>query len=346
MKNYIFRFEKCQIVKKLWHRESGKGCPMNLLVTGGAGFIGSNFILYWLRQHPADRIVCLDKLTYAGHVSTLAPVWDRPNFRFVQADIGDPAAVGRLFAEEHPDVVVNFAAESHVDRSIADPTLFYRTNVLGTVTLLEACRQYGVRRFHQISTDEVYGALPLEGGRAFTETSPLRPSSPYSSSKAAAELAALAYFRTYGVPVTVSRSSNNYGRYQYPEKLIPRIIQLALRNEPLPVYGDGRNVRDWLAVEDHCRALDLVLHRGRVGEIYNVGGGNERSNLEVVRLICRTLGKPESRIRFVEDRKGHDRRYALDCAKIREELGWEPRTELEEGMQKTIEWYEEEYGER
>ena len=217
---------------------------------------------------------------------------------------------------------------------------------MGTVTLLEACRQYGVRRFHQISTDEVYGALPLEGGRAFTETSPLRPSSPYSSSKAAADLAALAYFRTYGVPVTVSRSSNNYGRYQYPEKLIPRMTQLALRNEPLPVYGDGRNVRDWLAVEDHCRALDLVLHRGWVGEIYNVGGGNERSNLEVVRLICRTLGKPESRIRFVEDRKGHDRRYALDCAKIREELGWEPRTELEEGMQKTIEWYEEEYGER
>ena len=231
---------------------------MTVIVTGGAGFIGGNYIHYHLGAHPEDRVICVDKLTYAGHVSTLAPVWDRPDFRFVQADIGDPAAVGRLFAEEHPDVVVNFAAESHVDRSIADPTLFYRTNVLGTVTLLEACRQYGVRRFHQISTDEVYGELPLKGGRAVTETSPLRPSSPYSSSKAAADLAALAYFRTYGVPVTVSRSSNNYGRYQYPEKLIPRMIQLALRNEPLPVYGDGRNVRDWLAVEDHCRALDLV----------------------------------------------------------------------------------------
>ena len=316
---------------------------MNVLVTGGAGFIGSNFILYWMRQHPEDRIVCLDKLTYAGNLSSLATVRGTQRFEFIQGDICDAAEVQDIFAEKGPDVVVNFAAESHVDRSIADPMVFYWTNVLGTVTLLEACRKEGVR-FHQVSTDEVYGDLPLAGGRAFTETSPLRPSSPYSSSKASGDLIALAYWRTYGVPVTVSRSSNNFGRYQYPEKLIPRMIRLALQDRLLPVYGDGRNVRDWLYVEDHCRALDLILHGGRAGEVYNVGGGNGWSNLEMVRLICRTLGKPESRIRFVADRKGHDRRYALDCSKIRAELGWRPEAEFEREMRETIEWYEEEYG--
>lgn len=271
---------------------------------------------------------------------------NQPNFSFVKVDICDREAIYRLFAAERPDMVVNFAAESHVDRSIDSPSIFYQTNVLGTVTLLEACRIYGIKRFQQVSTDEVYGDLPLSAAApGFKETDQLRPSSPYSSSKAAADLAVLSYHRTYGIPVTISRSSNNYGRFQHPEKLIPKMIQLALKKKPLPLYGDGSNVRDWLYVHDHCRAIDMILQHGRVGEIYNVGSGEERSNLEIVHLICRILNKPESLIQFVEDRKGHDVRYSLDISKIRNELGWSPETAFDVGMAKTIQWYEEEYGE-
>ena len=271
---------------------------------------------------------------------------NQPNFSFVKADICDREAIYRLFAAERPDMVVNFAAESHVDRSIDSPSIFYQTNVLGTVTLLEACRIYGIKRFQQVSTDEVYGDLPLSAAApGFKETDQLRPSSPYSSSKAAADLAVLSYHRTYGIPVTISRSSNNYGRFQHPEKLIPKMIQFALKKKPLPLYGDGSNVRDWLYVDDHCRAIDMILQHGRVGEIYNVGAGEERSNLEIVHLICRILNKPESLIQFVEDRKGHDVRYSLDVSKIRNELGWCPETAFDVGMAKTIQWYEEEYGE-
>ena len=271
---------------------------------------------------------------------------NQPNFSFVKADICDREAIYRLFAAERPDMVVNFAAESHVARSIDSPSIFYQTNVLGTVTLLEACRIYGIKRFQQVSTDEVYGDLPLSAAApGFKETDQLRPSSPYSSSKAAADLAVLSYHRTYGIPVTISRSSNNYGRFQHPEKLIPKMIQFALKKKPLPLYGDGSNVRDWLYVHDHCRAIDMILQHGRVGEIYNVGAGEERSNLEIVHLICRILNKPESLIQFVEDRKGHDVRYSLDVSKIRNELGWCPETAFDVGMAKTIQWYEEEYGE-
>lgn len=288
----------------------------------------------------------LDKLTYAGNLCTLRPIMNQPNFSFVKVDICDREAIYRLFAAERPDMVVNFAAESHVDRSIDSPSIFYQTNVLGTVTLLEACRIYGIKRFQQVSTDEVYGDLPLSAAApGFKETDQLRPSSPYSSSKAAADLAVLSYYRTYGIPVTISRSSNNYGRFQHPEKLIPKMIQLALKKKPLPLYGDGSNVRDWLYVHDHCRAIDMILQHGRVGEIYNVGSGEERSNLEIVHLICRILNKPESLIQFVEDRKAHDIRYSLDVSKIHNELGWSPETAFDVGMAKTIQWYEEEYGE-
>ena len=313
---------------------------MTIIVTGGAGFIGSNFIFYMLKQHPEDRIVCLDKLTYAGNLSTLAPVMDNANFRFVKEDICDRAAVNRLFEEEHPDIVVNFAAESHVDRSIENPGVFLQTNILGTAVLMDACRQYGISRFHQVSTDEVYGDLPLDRpDLLFTEETPIHTSSPYSSSKASADLLALAYHRTYGLPVTVSRCSNNYGPSQVPEKLIPLMIANALSDKPLPVYGDGRNVRDWLYVEDHCKAIDLILRGGRVGEVYNIGGHNEKQNIEIVKLICHVLGKPESLIKHVTDRKGHDMRYAIDPAKVHHELGWLPETKFEDGIQKTIQWY-------
>ncbi len=319
---------------------------MKILITGGAGFIGSNFIFHMLKNHPNDCIICLDKLTYAGNLCTLRPIMNQPNFSFVKVNICDREAIYRLFADERPDMVVNFAAESHVDRSIDSPSIFYQTNVLGTVTLLEACRTYGIKRFQQVSTDEVYGDLPLSAAApGFKETDQLRPSSPYSSSKAAADLAVLSYHRTYGIPVTISRSSNNYGRFQHPEKLIPKMMQLALKNKPLPLYGDGSNVRDWLYVDDHCRAIDMILQHGRVGEIYNVGSGEERSNLEIVHLICRSLNKTESLIQFVEDRKGHDVRYSLDVSKIHNELGWSPETAFDVGMAKTIQWYEEEYGE-
>ena len=313
---------------------------MNIIITGGAGFIGSNFVFHMLREHPQDRVICLDKLTYAGNLSTLAPVMGQDNFRFVKADICDRDAVYSLFAEEHPDVVVNFAAESHVDRSIENPAIFLETNIMGTAVLMDACRKYGIQRYHQVSTDEVYGDLPLDRPDLFfTETTPIHTSSPYSSSKASADLLVLAYHRTYGLPVTISRCSNNYGPYHFPEKLIPLMIINALHDKPLPVYGDGLNVRDWLYVEDHCRAIDLILQKGRVGEVYNVGGHNEMKNIDIVKLICKALGKPESLIHHVTDRKGHDRRYAIDPTKIHEELGWLPETKFADGIKKTIQWY-------
>lgn len=313
---------------------------MTILVTGGAGFIGANFIFYMLREHPEHRIVCIDKLTYAGNLKTLAPVMENPSFRFARADICDRAAVYALFEEERPEVVVNFAAESHVDRSIEDPGIFLQTNVLGTGVMMDASRKYGVRRYHQVSTDEVYGDLPLDRpDMLFTEQTPIHTSSPYSSSKAGADLLALAYYRTYGLPVTVSRCSNNYGPYQFPEKLIPLMIANALSDKPLPVYGEGMNVRDWLYVDDHCRAIDLILQKGRVGEVYNIGGHNEMRNIDIVKLICAQLGKPESLITYVTDRKGHDQRYAIDPAKIHGELGWLPETPFAEGIKKTIDWY-------
>ncbi|MGN0768028.1 MAG: dTDP-glucose 4,6-dehydratase, partial [Christensenellales bacterium] len=294
---------------------------MNIFVTGGAGFIGSNFVFYMLKKHPSYRIVCIDSLTYAGNLKTLLPVLDNPSFRFVKADITDRDAMYALFEEEKPDAVVNFAAESHVDRSILYPDVFLKTNVLGTQVLLDACRKFGTPRFHQVSTDEVYGDLPLDRPDTFfTETTPLRASSPYSASKASADLLTLAYWRTYRTPVTLSRCSNNYGPYQFPEKLIPLMIANATAGKPLPVYGDGKNVRDWLFVEDHCAAIDLILQKGRLGEVYNVGGHNEKNNLEVVNTIIEEVGKGE--IRFVADRAGHDRRYAIDPEKISTELGW------------------------
>ena len=313
---------------------------MTILVTGGAGFIGSNFIFYLLKKYPANRIVCLDKLTYAGNLSTLSCVLEERNFRFVRLDICDREGVFRLFEEERPDIVVNFAAESHVDRSILDPGIFLQTNILGTATLMDACRKFGIRRFHQVSTDEVYGDLPLtRPDLFFTEATPLHTSSPYSASKASADLLVLAYHKTYRLPVTISRCSNNYGPYQFPEKLIPLTIVNALHEKPLPVYGTGENVRDWLYVEDHCKAIDLILHKGREGEVYNVGGHNERKNIDIVRLICKALGKSESLITYVADRKGHDMRYAIDPTKIHTELGWLPETKIEDGIQKTIQWY-------
>ena len=313
---------------------------MTIIVTGGAGFIGSNFIFHMLKAHPDDRIVCVDKLTYAGNLSTLAPVMEEPNFRFVKLDICDKAGVQQVFEEEHPDIVVNFAAESHVDRSIEDPDIFLQTNILGTATLMNACRKYGIRRYHQVSTDEVYGDLPLDRPDLFfTENTPLHTSSPYSSSKAGADLLVLAYHRTYGLPVTISRCSNNYGPYHFPEKLIPLMIVNALHDKPLPVYGTGENVRDWLYVEDHCKAIDLIIRKGREGEVYNVGGHNEMRNIDIVKLICKELGKPESLITFVADRKGHDMRYAIDPTKIHTELGWLPETKFADGIKKTIRWY-------
>ena len=313
---------------------------MTIIVTGGAGFIGSNFVFHMLQVHPDYRIVCLDKLTYAGNLSTLEPVLQQDNFRFVKADICDRQAVDKLFQEEKPDIVVNFAAESHVDRSIENPGIFLETNIMGTAVLMDACRKYGIQRYHQVSTDEVYGDLPLDRPDLFfTEETPLHTSSPYSSSKASADLLVMAYYRTYGLPVTISRCSNNYGPYHFPEKLIPLMIANALADKPLPVYGNGENVRDWLYVEDHCRAIDLIIHAGKVGEVYNVGGHNEKRNIDIVRIICQELCKPESLIVHVEDRKGHDRRYAIDPAKIHRELGWLPETKFEDGIKKTIKWY-------
>ena len=313
---------------------------MKIIVTGGAGFIGGKFVHHMVNKYPEYQIINLDLLTYAGNLETLKPVEDKPNYKFVHGDIADRDFVFKLFEEEKPDIVVNFAAESHVDRSITDPEAFVRTNVMGTTTLLDACRTYGIKRYHQVSTDEVYGDLPLDRPDLFfTETTPLHTSSPYSSSKASADLFVLAYHRTYGLPVTVSRCSNNYGPYHFPEKLIPLMIANALNDKPLPVYGKGENVRDWLYVEDHCKAIDLIIHKGRVGEVYNIGGHNEMKNIDIVKIICKELGKPESLITYVTDRKGHDMRYAIDPTKIHNELGWLPETKFADGIKKTIRWY-------
>ena len=313
---------------------------MNIIVTGGAGFIGANFVYYELEKHPEDRIICLDKLTYAGNLETLEDAMKNSNFRFVKGDIADKKCVEKLFEEEKPDIVVNFAAESHVDRSIEDPGIFLKTNILGTQVLMDACRKYGIKRYHQVSTDEVYGDLPLDRlDLFFTEETPIHTSSPYSSSKAGADLLVLAYHRTFGLPVTITRCSNNYGPYHFPEKLIPLMISRALADESLPVYGKGENVRDWLYVKDHCAAIDLVMREGKVGEVYNVGGHNEKSNLEVVKIILEKLGKPESLITYVTDRPGHDMRYAIDPTKIHNELGWLPETKFEDGIENTIKWY-------
>jgi len=313
---------------------------MKIIVTGGAGFIGGNYIHIMLEKHPEDEIICVDALTYAGNMETLEPVLKKTNFKFVKADIADRSAVYSLFATEKPDIVINFAAESHVDRSLLNPELFLQTNIIGTSVLLDACRKYGIKRYHQVSTDEVYGDLPLDRPDLFfTEETPLHTSSPYSASKASADLLVLAYYRTFGVPVTISRCSNNYGPYHFPEKLIPLIIINALNNKPLPIYGTGENVRDWLYVEDHCAAIDLIVRHGRVGEVYNIGGHNEKTNLQVVQAILKELGKGEESICYVADRLGHDRRYAIDPTKIKNKLGWEPKTGFDEGIKKTIIWY-------
>ena len=313
---------------------------MNIVVTGGADFIGANFVYYMLKNHPADRIICYDKLTYAGNMETLAKAMTKEKFKFVRGDIADRQSVYKLFEQEKPDVVVNFAAESHVDRSIENPEIFLQTNIIGTSILLDACRKYGIDRYHQVSTDEVYGDLPLDRPDLFfTETTNLHTSSPYSASKASADLLVMAYHRTYKIPVTISRCSNNYGPFHFPEKLIPLMIINALSDKKLPVYGDGRNVRDWLFVKDHCAAIDLILRKGRVGEVYNIGGHNERANIDVVKTILKQLGKSEDQIEYVTDRKGHDRRYAIDPTKIHEELGWLPETKFEDGIKETVQWY-------
>ena len=314
---------------------------MNIMVTGGAGFIGANFIYYQLEHHPKDRIICFDALTYAGNLETLKSALEQANFRFVRGDIADRDAVEKLFVEKKPDIIVNFAAESHVDRSIENPEIFLRTNIIGTQVLMDACRKYGVKRFHQVSTDEVYGDLPLDRSDLFFyEDTPIHTSSPYSASKASADLIVLAYFRTYKLPVSITRCSNNYGPYHFPEKLIPLMISRALADESLPVYGKGENIRDWLYVEDHCSAIDLVMRdEGSVGEVYNIGGHNEKTNLEVVKTILHHLHKPESLIKYVTDRPGHDMRYAIDPTKIHNRLGWLPKTSFEEGIEKTIQWY-------
>ncbi len=313
---------------------------MKILVTGGAGFIGVNFVYYMLEKYPDYDIVCLDALTYAGNLKSLDEAMKNEKFTFVKGSISDKEFVDSLFAKEKFDTVVNFAAESHVDRSIENPFIFLETNIMGTACLLEASKKYGVTRFHQVSTDEVYGDLPLDRPDLFfTEETPIHTSSPYSSSKASADLLCLAFHRTYGLPVTVSRCSNNYGPYQFPEKLIPLMIVRAQENQSLPVYGEGLNVRDWLYVEDHCKAIDLIIHNGRVGEVYNVGGHNEKPNIEVVRTLLKALDKPESLITYVKDRAGHDLRYAIDPTKISTELGWLPETKFEDGMERTIRWY-------
>ena len=309
------------------------------LITGGAGFIGGNYLHLMTKKYPEDRFVCLDALTYAGNLETLQPISELQNFRFVHGDIRDRNLVYSLFEEEKFDYVINFAAESHVDRSIENPQIFLETNIIGTSVLLDASKKYDVKRYHQVSTDEVYGDLPLDRpDLLFKEDTPLHTSSPYSSSKAGADLLVLAYSRTYSLPVTISRCSNNYGPYQFPEKMIPLMIQKASRDEKLPVYGDGKNVRDWLHVFDHCHAIDMIVRHGKDGEIYNVGGHNERSNIEVVKTILKALNKDEDLISYVKDRLGHDRRYAIDPSKIEKELGWRPQYTFDTGIVQTIKW--------
>lgn len=309
---------------------------MKLLVTGGAGFIGSNFVLYMLREHPEYQIINVDALTYAGNLENLKAIEGNPNHTFVKADIADTATMDRLVADG-VDVIVNFAAESHVDRSILEPEIFVKTNVVGTQVLLDVAKKYNITKFVQVSTDEVYGSLGDTG--LFTEETPITPNSPYSASKAGGDLLVRAYHETFGLPVNITRCSNNYGPFQFPEKLIPLIISRSLADEALPVYGDGLNIRDWLYVEDHCSAIDLVIHEGKNGEVYNIGGNNERTNIHIVKTILEQLGKPESLIKYVEDRLGHDRRYGIDPTKIMNELGWKPKHNFETGIKETIQWY-------
>ncbi len=314
---------------------------MKILVTGGAGFIGGNFCHYMVNKYANYEIVCIDALTYAGNMETLAPIMDKPNFKFVHGDITDRNLIFDLFKEENFDIIVNFAAESHVDRSIENPEIFLKTNILGTQVLMDASKEFGVKRYHQVSTDEVYGDLPLDRPDLFfTEETPLHTSSPYSSSKAGADLLVGAYHRTYGLPTTISRCSNNYGPYHFPEKLIPLTLIKVMADEKVPVYGTGENVRDWLHVLDHCSAIDLIIHKGEIGEVYNVGGHNERTNLEVVKTIINSLGKSEELITYVTDRKGHDLRYAIDPTKL-EKLGWKPTYNFDTGIVETIKWYQE-----
>ncbi len=313
---------------------------MKIVVTGGAGFIGTNFIYYELKNHPSDEIICLDNLTYAGNIENLREAFTHLNFKFIKVDIADTLKIDEIFDKYRPDIVINFAAESHVDRSISDPEIFARTNILGTQNLMNACKKYNVLRFHQVSTDEVYGDLPLDRpDLLFKEDSPLKASSPYSASKASADLMVMAYYRTFNLPVTISRCSNNYGPYQHKEKLIPLMINNAMNNDKLPIYGDGKNVRDWIYVEDHCSAIDTIVRKGTVGEIYNVGSNSEKTNLEIVDTILNSLNKSKKLITFVADRPGHDLRYAIDCEKIKKELCWCAMTSFNEGMRKTIEWY-------
>lgn len=313
---------------------------MKIVVTGGGGFIGGNFIHYLMKHYNNYKIICIDKLTYAGNIETLRAVMNKPNFKFIKDDIINREFIYSLFETEKPDVIVNFAAESHVDRSIEDPGIFLQTNIMGTSVLLDACKLYGIKRFHQVSTDEVYGDLPLDKKDLyFTEHTPIHTSSPYSASKASADLLVQAYYKTFNVPITISRCSNNYGPFHFPEKLIPLMIINAINDKKLPVYGNGENVRDWLYVEDHCRAIDMIIHSGTVGEVYNVGGHNEKTNLEVVKTIIKELGKSEDLINYVKDRPGHDMRYAIDPTKISHELGWQPKISFDEGIKKTIKWY-------
>ena len=313
---------------------------MNILVTGGAGFIGGNFMHYMVNKYENDKIICVDKLTYCGNLETLEPISKRENYKFIRADITDRETIYKIFEENKIDIVVNFAAESHVDRSVENPEIFIRTNVIGTQVLMDACRKYGIKRFHQVSTDEVYGDLPLERTDLFfTEETPIRTSSPYSASKASADLLVMAYYRTYKLPISISRCSNNYGPYHFPEKLIPLMISRALHDEKLPVYGNGLNVRDWLYVEDHCTAIDLIIRNSKDGEIYNIGGHNEKTNIEVVKTILKILGKDESLIEYVKDRPGHDLRYAIDASKIERDLKWKPKYTFNTGIEKTVEWY-------
>ncbi len=321
---------------------------MTVLVTGGAGFIGSHFVDMHLELHPEDSVVCLDKLTYAGNMDNLASAQKNEHFRFVKGDICDRELLKRLFDKVRPDKVVNFAAESHVDRSIASPQIFLETNYMGTAALLDASLEYEVKRFHQISTDEVYGDLPLESGEKFTETTPSAPHSPYSASKAAADMLALAYYNTYGLNVTVSRCSNNYGERQYPEKLIPLAVKKAVSGENIPIYGDGKNVRDWIYVKDHCKAVEMILENGRAGEIYNIGADNELSNLELIEKVIGTLeklGVKDVGTEFVPDRKGHDRRYAVSAEKIRRELGFKAETDFDKKLPETVKWFEKKFNE-
>lgn len=311
-----------------------------VLITGGAGFIGSNFTHYYLKQHPEDQVMVLDRLTYAGNLNNLKDLEDNEKYWFLQGDIADVKMVNNLFEREKFDVVVNFAAETHVDRSIASPSIFVMTNIVGTQTLLEAARKHGVSRYHQISTDEAYGDLGTETTKKFTEKTPLAPNCPYAASKAAADLLVQSYYETYKMPVTISRCSNNYGPYQFPEKLIPYFFRLITKEKKVPLYGDGKNVRDWIYVIDHCRAIDTILSKGKLGEVYNVGGNNEKTNLEITKVLLKFLGKSEDLIMFVDDRLAHDRRYAIDASKIKKELGWKPSVTFEEGIAKTFDWYQ------